>query len=157
VLYVSTGNVLVPNVVGKSQDDAESALTKAKLGVVVETVESDKPEGTVISQTPDAKVLVRQGAKVTIQVAQAPQQITVPKDLVGLTYDQAVARLADVGLTNVKKVVEPSSAPLDQVLYTNPNGGQQVDPGTLIEIHVSDGSASGAPAGGDPTGGPTGG
>ncbi|MDM7855068.1 Stk1 family PASTA domain-containing Ser/Thr kinase [Cellulomonas sp. MW4] len=153
VLYVSTGNVHVPNVVGKTQDAAETAITKAKLTVVVETIESDKPEGTVVSQSPDATTLVRQGAKVTIQVAQAPQQVTVPNDLVGLTYDQAVARLADAGLTNVKKVADPSAQPQDTVLFTNPSGGQKVDPGTPIEIHVSDGSG----AGGDPTGAPTGG
>lgn len=152
-LYVSTGNVEVPNVVGKSQDDAKSALTKAKLTVVVEQQVSEETPGTVLSQNPDAKTLVRQGTNVTIQVAKAAPTVIVPSDLKGLPYDQAVAKLAAVGLTNVKKITEVSEAPLDQVLFTDPNGGDEVPLDQEIDLHVSDGSGG---QGNDPTGGPTG-
>jgi hypothetical protein len=47
-----------------------------------------------------------------------------------------------------------SEKPVDQVLFTNPNGGDEVQKGDLIEIHVSDGSqANGGNNGGGDGGG----
>ena len=153
-LYVSTGNVEVPNVVGKSQQDATTELTKSKLTVVVTQETSEETPGTVLSQNPAAKSLARQGATVTITVAQPEPTVIVPDGLTDIPYDQAVARLAAVGLTNVKKITEVSEKPVDQVLFTNPNGGDEVQKGDLIEIHVSDGSqANGGNNGGGDGGG----
>jgi len=157
-LYVSTGNVEVPNVVGKSQQDATTELTKSKLTVVVTQETSEETPGTVLSQNPAAKSLARQGATVTITVAQPEPTVIVPDGLTDIPYDQAVARLAAVGLTNVKKITEVSEKPVDQVLFTNPNGGDEVQKGDLIEIHVSDGSqANGGDNGGGDGGGGGGG
>ena len=62
--------VAVPNVVGSSQAGAESQLTAAGFTAVVSQAESDSvPAGSVISQDPQAGVMVTQGSNVRIVVS----------------------------------------------------------------------------------------
>jgi len=75
VIVVASGDVQVPDVVGRSQKDAEKALREAGLNVKVEERETgDKPAGTVVDQTPRAEsgAKVQQRGVVTIFVAVAP-------------------------------------------------------------------------------------
>jgi len=63
-------SVAVPDVVGSSQDDAESALTAAGFTVVVSQAESDTvPAGDVIEQSPTEGVMAAEGSTVRITVS----------------------------------------------------------------------------------------
>ena len=53
-LTVATGRVELPDVDGRSQDDAVEALTAAGFDVRVELQYVDAPTGRVLSQSPDA-------------------------------------------------------------------------------------------------------
>lgn len=68
-LIISTGQVVVPDVTGQSQDDAVTALTKIGLKVHPEAVESPKRAGTVVGQSypKDSKVPV--GTEITLNIA----------------------------------------------------------------------------------------
>ena len=63
-IYVSTGppKTEVPNVVGEQLDQALSDLQDAKLKGKTVQVESDKPQGQVISQSPTAGASVEAGS-----------------------------------------------------------------------------------------------
>jgi eukaryotic-like serine/threonine-protein kinase len=150
-LFVSTGNVQVPDVKGQTQDQATQALGKVKLIAVVTQQVSTETPGTVLAQSPAATSLVRQGSQVTIQVAVAAPTLTVPQGLQGLPFDQAVAVLNQAGITNVKKITQPSEKPKDQVLFSDPLPGTEIQKGDEVDLHVSDGT------GGNNTGGPGGG
>ena len=56
-----------------------------------------------------------------------------------LSYEEAVARLAAAGFTNVTRVNEVSDLPAGQVIDTNPPAGTRLRPETAIEIRVSTG------------------
>ncbi|KQR17152.1 Stk1 family PASTA domain-containing Ser/Thr kinase [Cellulomonas sp. Leaf334] len=150
-LFVSTGNVLVPNVVGMTTADATAALNAAKLQVNRSPVESTNTPDTVVTQDVPADTPVKQGRVINLTIAQAPTTATIPNDLVGKTYDQAVEQLRALGLTNVRRVDDPSEEPVGNVLRTDPNAGDEVPMDQQIDIHVSKGpgGATTAPPGND--------
>lgn len=72
-IVVSSGNVLVPSVVGKSEAQARSDIVAAGFNVEVSYQQSDADEpGRVLSQSPDADTPLGKGATVAITVAKAP-------------------------------------------------------------------------------------
>jgi len=138
-LSVSTGNVTVPNVVGKPQAEATQALNDANLQVNTTEVESPQAPGTVVAQDKAPDTLVKQRTVVNLQIAKAMTTATVPS-VAGMTYDQAVQALAQSGLTNVKRVDETSDRPANEVLRTDPASGTEVEFDQQIDIHVSKGN-----------------
>ncbi|MBU4335728.1 MAG: PASTA domain-containing protein, partial [Actinobacteria bacterium] len=97
--------------------------------------------GTVISTNPAAGTLLRQGQSVTVTVASAPSTAVIPQGLAGLTYDEAVSRLSQAGLTNVTKVMAASEAQAaGNVVSTSPTGGTMVPLTQQITITVSSGA-----------------
>lgn len=69
--------IVVPSVVGHSQQDAEHDLRQRGLNVNALNVSSSQPAGTVVAQNPPANSKVQQGSTVRIDVAQStPQQTT---------------------------------------------------------------------------------
>ena len=139
-LSVSTGYVNLPDLTGKTQADALKTLADLSLiGSPVQKEDATVPAGTVISQDRQPG-LVPQDTTVTITVASAPTTAAVP-DVAGMTYDEAVAKLASVGLTSVTPPQNAASDTVakDQVMYTNPPKGTQVALTQTITIVVSTG------------------
>ncbi len=78
-LEVSSGPTEVPDVVGLSQDEAESAIDDAGLNVSVTEEETDEAEeGTVTAQSPEGGGDAVPGDTVTITVAVAPETTEPP-------------------------------------------------------------------------------
>ena len=79
-LYVSSGKpqVTVPDVRGISSTDAVSQLSNIHLKAKIVQVNSDKPTGQVIDQTPQGGASIDQGSTVTLKVSKGPQPIAVP-------------------------------------------------------------------------------
>ncbi|MDR6863259.1 Stk1 family PASTA domain-containing Ser/Thr kinase [Phycicoccus sp. 3266] len=72
VLTVSSGKVTVPDVVGRTRNDASDALSQKGLNIKTVFKESTEPENTVIAQSIKADTKVDDGTTITITVAQAP-------------------------------------------------------------------------------------
>ena len=138
-LSVSTGNVTVPNVVGKPQAEATQLLNDANLLGNATEVESTEPPGTVVEQDKAPDSLVKQRSVVNLKIAKAKTTATVPS-VAGQTYEQAVQTLAAAGLTSVKRIDEASERPANEVLRTDPAANTEVEFDDLIEIHVSKGN-----------------
>ena len=77
VLSVASGKVKVPDVVGENRGDAQQALTDMRLKYKTSFKDSDKPEGTVLSQT-HAGETVDVGTQIVLVVAQVPQPTAPP-------------------------------------------------------------------------------
>ncbi|GEK23156.1 Stk1 family PASTA domain-containing Ser/Thr kinase [Cellulomonas xylanilytica] len=138
-LFVSTGNVLVPDVTGKTKAEATQILNDAKLQVNTSSVESANTPDTVVAQDVPPNTPVKQGRVINLQIAVAPTTATIPGDLVDKQYDQAVQQLAALGLTNVNRIDDPSDKPVGTVLRTDPTAGDEVPLDQQIDIHVSKG------------------
>jgi serine/threonine-protein kinase len=142
VISVSSGKAktTVPNVVGKTRDEAVAELTTAQLEVNVVPVYSDQEPGIVTAQNPGAGTRLVVGETVRINVSQGVKQVSVPA-VVGQTLDQAVAALEAQGFTAGSPVFENSDKPKNTVIAQDPAAGTLQRPGTTIALTVSKGPA----------------
>ena len=63
-------SVTIPNIVGMLTEDAKKELEKLGLKLnVIETVESDKEEGTILEMSPEADGTAKKGDTINVQVA----------------------------------------------------------------------------------------
>ncbi len=136
---VSTGaqRVSVPDVVGKSEDDARTAIEDAGLRVTVVKREDDERDpGTVLEQSPNKGAAVARGTAVTITVSEETSQVTVP-DVVGRSRNFATSMLSGRGLkVNIEET--PADAPDGDgiVQSQTPGADEKVDRGTEVTIAV---------------------
>ncbi|MEU0239666.1 Stk1 family PASTA domain-containing Ser/Thr kinase [Nocardiopsis sp. NPDC006198] len=82
-LYISSGpdQVAVPDLRGMTRGGAESALGQVGLSASFQEQEtSDQPEGTVISQSPEAAQMVAPNTTVTVTIATAPAEEEPPTE-----------------------------------------------------------------------------
>ena len=88
--------IRVPNVVGKSEADANNAIRKAGLTVSRQEEHSDTvAQGVVISQDP-SKGTVHRGDSVTVVVSQGPELVDVP-NVVDMRREEATTTLQNAG------------------------------------------------------------
>jgi serine/threonine-protein kinase len=139
VLKVSTGKpkVPVPDLIGKSRDDAIAILVKAGLEPNPQQVPSDQPADTVVAQDPHGGVVVVAGSRVRINISKGPKQVVLPS-VIGLLYDQASAQLQAAGF-GVKRTDVDSTEPANKVIDQLPTGNTLVTQGTTITLTVSKG------------------
>jgi serine/threonine-protein kinase len=138
-LFVSKGKprVDVPDVVGRTVDDARTTLQEQGLKANVFEVYSDEPVGTVTAQAPLAGVSVVQGASVRINISQGPRPVAVP-NVIGQSYDSAAASLSAAGFISGRVDVD-SDQPAGTVVDQDPDEGSLQPPGTKIILGVSRG------------------
>ncbi|HEV7938119.1 MAG TPA: Stk1 family PASTA domain-containing Ser/Thr kinase [Solirubrobacteraceae bacterium] len=138
-VLVSSGpqEASVPEVTGESQPAATATLTAAGLKVTVSKREVAEPtSGTVISQSPAAGTTLKVGSPVTIVVAQALKQATVPS-LVGQSEAQAIATLTNDDLTSKtvqRTVTEPAKVGI--VVQQSPAAGHKLSKGGEVTIAI---------------------
>nr|WP_311836349.1 Stk1 family PASTA domain-containing Ser/Thr kinase [Cellulomonas fimi] len=139
-LFVSSGNVEMPDVTGKPRAEAQQILNDLKLLLNTESVETtEAAPDTVLSQDKSVGSLVRQGTTVNLEIAVAPENPVVPDNLEGTQYDQAVNALRQAGLTNVRRIDEQSDRPVGEVIRVEPDAGSEVEPDQQIDLYVSKG------------------
>ena len=142
-LVVSTGkaapkDVQVPDLKGKTQVEAEQALSNVGLvGVASNPEEStDVAPGQVFKQSIDAGTTVKEGAKVAFTVALAPALSTVP-DVTGMAIDDAQAAIVNAQLGFDTTYAYDDNVPENVVMSQSIAGGVQVTSGTTVSILVS--------------------
>lgn len=126
----------VPSVVGKTLEDARTALVEAGFEVAEPTTEpSREPKGTVIKQNPTAGEPAKQQSIVRLVVAESPS-IAVPK-VTGGYLAKAKKTLQEAGLVvGAVRRVEHEELGQDFVLRQDPKPGAEVPPGTEVELTV---------------------
>ena len=138
---VSQSLVKVPNVIGKSQADAQQILTDAKLNPVFTTATSAATDkDRAFQQDPPDGTDVKPGTTVNVVIGTGVAVIPVPDfaSLVGQPVDQVTATLKGQGF-EVFQASTPSSAPANQVIaITGGNPGEQVQVGTILTVNFSD-------------------
>ncbi|MGD8569399.1 MAG: PASTA domain-containing protein [Gammaproteobacteria bacterium] len=133
--------VSVPDVVGLTQTDAETAITGAGLVVgTVTTASSDTvAAGDVISQNPVAGTSVNQGSAVDLVVSTGPAATTVATpDVVGLAQADAESAITAVGLVvGTVTTSNSTTVPAGDVISQNPVAGTTVALGSAVDLVVS--------------------
>ena len=142
VLTISTGKenkeVTVPNVKGKSEQEAKEAIEAANLVASVDYQYSDSVEaGNVIKYSPSGSVA--EGSTVTIQVSRGKKvtNVSVP-NVLGMSESLASQTLDSANLKVTVKYETSSKAEYGTVTSQTPySAGDSVPSGTTITIYVS--------------------
>lgn len=135
-ITVSKGTELrkVPDVVGKTQSEADAALKAEGFGVSVsEEFSTTVASGRVISQSPGGGVSVEVGTSVAIVVSKGEEIIKVP-DVIGKLEAEAIQTLEDAGFS---VLVNYQVSPDDGLVLTqDPFPDSDGRPGDKVTIWV---------------------
>lgn len=134
------GEVLVPDLKGKTKDEAQEALNKLGLGGVYggERESSEYPAGQIIDQTPSAGSSVEKNTKVTYIISKGQDLVQVP-DVSGMTLTEALAELSAAGFTYTSEYQSDNSIDSGKVIYSDPAGGSSAEPGSAVKLYISKG------------------
>jgi beta-lactam-binding protein with PASTA domain len=91
-------------------------------------VQSDRPQGIIVGQSPAAGTPVPPGGTVTVSVSQGPPEVQIP-NLQGQSFQQAQQTLQNLGF----KVVGQRAFFGNKVISTNPSG--QAPQGSTITVY----------------------
>ncbi|NQV07058.1 PASTA domain-containing protein, partial [bacterium] len=142
-VFVSEGATpsALPDVTGMEPEAAQEILTE--LGFIVdfgsptEVPFGDPDHGRVVSMDPAAGLMAEFGATVELSVGQAPGPVTVPS-LEGRQYEVAADLLgaAGLGVSRTDRPITLGHARDGEVFEQDPAAGQEVAPGTVINVVV---------------------
>jgi beta-lactam-binding protein with PASTA domain len=151
----SAQQATMPAVIGLTEAQARTRLQRLQLSVEVTASASAQPQGTVISQRPEAGTAIKAGAQVVLGVSRGPDQqteqpqgptgdgqapgreTTVP-DLTGMT--PTLARLAIIARRLVPGSIDSADAPgvrAGRVVGQRPAAGTVVPPGTRVQLTLA--------------------
>ncbi|MCI1661010.1 Stk1 family PASTA domain-containing Ser/Thr kinase [Bifidobacterium psychraerophilum] len=140
-VWFSTGpqSVKVPDVTGKSQDEARQELESA--GFTVGSTASVEDSGTVekdhVTRTdPAAGQALSKGSSVLLYISSG---MTKVPDVTGKSQADALQTLNDQGFNTNTTQENSDTVPTGSVTRSNPAAGTSVEQGTAITVYVSKG------------------
>lgn len=130
--------------VGAEADAASRALRT--LGLHADASASihddDVPKGSVVSVEPREGEEIHKEGTVRLVISLGILMRTVPKDLVGLTAEEAHARIAEAQLQiGPDELVHDDKVPAGEVMAVDQKEGAEVTHSTVVTLTVSDGPA----------------
>ena len=142
-IVISTGkaapkDVKVPDLTGKTQADAEKALSDVGLVGVASNPEeyTGVQPGQVFKQSIAAGTTVKEGARVAFTVALAPAEVTVP-NVVGMKLEDAKAAIAKANLGFDYTVAYNKDVAANTVASQSIAADSKVKAGTVVSVSVS--------------------
>lgn len=133
VTITVAANREMPDVVGRTQEEAQDMLAKAGAGEVhVEVESSAEEEGTVLAVTPAPGQPFTSHQTITLLVSQKPQ---VP-DVLGKGRVEAVSTLENAGFRVEVSFVVSDGAP-NTVVAEDPAPETKLDPGSIVHLDLS--------------------
>ena len=132
-------SVTIPNIVGMLTEDAKKELEKLGLKLnVIETVESDKEEGTILEMSPEADGTAKKGDTINVKVSGGLEKITVP-DLRDREINYIKDFLDQKGLKYNITEEYNDSVEYGYLIRQSPDKGTEVPKGSIIELTISKG------------------
>ncbi|MGQ0825685.1 MAG: Stk1 family PASTA domain-containing Ser/Thr kinase [Actinomycetota bacterium] len=135
------GEVEVPDLVGETQTDAETALTEAELEFEIEYEPSDEISGLLVIRTePEGGELAARGSTVRLIVSSGREQVPIP-NVDNLPEEEAATIISDADFVERRVSESSDTIPSGTVIRTEPAGGTQAPKGSAVRIIVSTGPA----------------
>jgi len=133
----------VPSVIGLQFDQASSALQAQGFAVARRDVDSERPKGEVVDQSPSNQA--PKGSTITLSVSKGPPMSTVP-DVTAQDEGSAQSTLEQSGFTVQVQRQDVNDPGLDGiVLSQSPTGGSKAKQGSTVTITVGRLVAQGGP------------
>jgi len=143
VELVNPNDVQIPDLVNKTQDEAEQIVKDLKLKLVVKSEEYNEnvEEGKIISQDPayQENYTIKEHSEISVVISKGTETVEVP-DVVGKTREEAEKLLKDAGL--VAEITEENDEKVEAgiVLSQDIEDGETVNKGSTVKLVVSKGS-----------------
>jgi serine/threonine protein kinase len=143
VELVNPKDVQIPDLVNKTQDEAEQIVKDLKLKLVVKSEEYNEnvEEGKIISQDPayQENYTVKEHSEISVVISKGTETVEVP-DVVGKTREEAEKLLKDAGL--VAEITEENDEKVEAgiVLSQDIEDGETINKGSTVKLVVSKGS-----------------
>ena len=143
VELVNPNDVQIPDLVNKTQDEAEQIVKELKLKLVVKSEEYNEnvEEGKIISQDPayQENYTIKEHSEISVVISKGTETVKVP-DVVGKTREEAEKLLKDAGL--VAEITEENDEKVEAgiVLSQDIEDGETVNKGSTVKLVVSKGS-----------------
>jgi beta-lactam-binding protein with PASTA domain/tRNA A-37 threonylcarbamoyl transferase component Bud32 len=139
-LKISKGpeTVEIPNVLGKSPEEAKAELEALEFKVLTVPTVSSRPQNQVYDTKPKIGKDVPKGSTVRIYV---PKEALEVPNVTGQTYEDAKSSLEGAGF-KVRRSEQANDQPAGTVIGQTPRGGTKLQPGTTITLVVSTGPAA---------------
>lgn len=133
----------LPNVVGMSIEDAQTALGRAgfKGTIGEERYNADAPKGVVLQQTPPAGSREMEGSKVLLAVSRGQRASEVPA-VAGMTREQAMLAIENAGFDVGEVTQRQTDEPPGEVIESSPAAGQRVSIPATVNLVVSAGPST---------------
>jgi len=136
-------NVAIPDVIGKTSDQASQALDSAGFEVAIKAVPSAAPRDQVVEQDPiptdRGGGKAEEGSTVTLSVSSGPAIVAVPS-VAGLNEADATKRLEKAGFKVTSTQEFSKSVPRGQVIGTSPPAGTQLSTLQSVTLLISRGA-----------------
>ncbi|HML38444.1 MAG TPA: Stk1 family PASTA domain-containing Ser/Thr kinase [Bacillota bacterium] len=135
--------IAVPNLLGKTVEEATSELKGLNLKLEVEDQisSSEYEKGEIVSQDPNAEMTVKEGYTVTVNVSKGKAKEGTVPNVVNKTQKDAKFVLESYGYELGRVDLENSDMPKDVVIRQDPADGTEAAAGTKVNIVVSLGRA----------------
>ena len=132
--------VVVPNLLGMTEDEAKAALKKKNLGYsIAGREESDKyAAGEIMEQSEKANSKVEKNTeiKVVISTGKAKKTVSIP-DVRGMSEDDAQKTLENLNLVVEAQAQNNDTVASGKVISTDPAAGTQLTEGSKVTMYVS--------------------
>lgn len=133
---------VVPSILDKDYKDAEAYLAEFgfQLGEI-KTINSPKPKGIILSQSPGAGQKAASGTRIDIEISDgAGKEMTKVPNLTGKTKEQADAEIAAAGLVvDIDNITyeENDLAPANTVIAQYPVAYTEVEAGSKVSYRLT--------------------
>lgn len=139
--FLSAKDVKIPDVSGKTLDDAVTALVSKGfvIGETYETYDDKVPKGKIIKTDPEAGTTAKEGSKIDIYKSAGKAKYEL-SDYTGRQYADVLPLLGTKNFKDITKTeVYDNSAP-GTIIEQSPAAGEKVSPeNTVLEFTVSKG------------------
>lgn len=137
---LSGRNVVVPNVIGKTQTEATQALNDLglKLGEVTAVSDENVAPGQVVEQTPAEGASARKGDSVALKISGGAETVDVP-DLSGTSAAEAEQEITALGLVAAQAQQYSAEVKSGTVFAQVPVAGTALPKGSTVVIAISKG------------------
>jgi serine/threonine protein kinase len=133
-------DVVVPKVIGLSEDEGRKVLEDNKLIMeVADRQSSNEPEGEIIRVFPEEGTVVKENSVVKVIISTGQKKVEVP-NIIKLDIVTAESMLKERGLKigNIERRYS-DSVPKDMIIETDPDPGSEVLEGQEVNIIISNG------------------
>ena len=137
--FGSSKSVDIPNFIGMPVSDVKND-DQYKFKFQVENVyDPSKNEGVIIDQNPKAgSKKIKANSSITLKVNSSKISVDVPK-VVGLSEDEAKARLSSAGFSYEINYVDDSKVPAGEIKASDPSENHKAPAGSSVILYVSKG------------------